>query len=245
MSNNSGARRSAVVTGTSQGLGLAFVQELLKRGYFVFATSTNRAQPPLRHADVEWNRLNLRSDSEIRKFGDHIRSVGATISLVINNAGVNKRSISQGEANSVNKIGSLTRPSMLEMFDVNCVAPLLLVRELLDSIDHSNGAIINVSSSRGSFHDEFDNKGGNYGYRASKAALNLATLSLVKDLPESVRVFSVHPGSVNSAMNPRGTDRPDLQAGRILDILDKWDQTMNGAFLRYSGEVYEDYVGPK
>ncbi len=98
--------------------------------------------------------------------------------------------------------------------------------------------VIHISSNRASYHDELINTNANYGYRASKAALNMMTFCSLFDLPKNIRTFSVHPGIMKTDMNPTGKDDPLGQAKKIIAITDNWKEELNGKFLRYDGTFY-------
>jgi NAD(P)-dependent dehydrogenase (short-subunit alcohol dehydrogenase family) len=68
-----------------------------------------------------------------------------------------------------------------------------------------NGRIVNVSSGMGALTD----MGGDYfGYRASKAGLNVLTRTLAHELrPRGIMVNSVCPGWVKTDMGGRGASR--------------------------------------
>ncbi|HGG58496.1 MAG TPA: SDR family NAD(P)-dependent oxidoreductase, partial [Gammaproteobacteria bacterium] len=183
--------------------------------------------------------LDVRSDADIQSLARTVQDMDRPVDLLFNNAGINKRGLSSGEAAAVNELGFVERAPMLEMFEINAIAPLLISQSLAASFNRSGAFIINISSSRASINDEFSNKTGNYGYRASKAAMNMITNASTCDLPEYVHTFSVHPGSVKSGMNAKGSDSPDVQAESILAIVETWDGDLNGQFLRYSGEKYD------
>ena len=100
----------------------------------------------------------------------------------------------------------------------------------------ANSFLINISSERASFENK--NTHANYGYRASKVALNMITQCLLFDLPQNVSTFAVHPGWVKTDLNPSGVLSPEESARSILHILDTWDSSMNGAYLDTDGSPF-------
>ncbi len=103
----------------------------------------------------------------------------------------------------------------------------------------NNGLILNISSNRGSFHDENKNSTANYGYRASKAALNMLTLALSQDLPDGIFTVAVHPGGVKTDMNPLGPTNPvDAANDIIFTFVKSWQPNMNGGFYYSDGTNY-------
>jgi len=230
----------ALVTGASQGLGAGLVEALVARGYVVYAGSRSKpATPEQDTPQVIRLEMDMADDNQISAAVEEIRKRHGRLDLVVNNAALNKESATVGGSKAhVARLTDLRRDALLRMFDINCVAPLLLAAAAVSLMKAPNCFIVNISSSRASFHDEFENRDGNYGYRGSKVALNMATYCLCKDLPPNVQTFAVHPGSVRSRMNPAGTVTHRAAADNILDILDHWDPVLNGRFLRPDGSLY-------
>ncbi|WP_371171586.1 SDR family NAD(P)-dependent oxidoreductase [Aliiroseovarius sp. 2305UL8-7] len=232
----------AVVTGASQGLGFAFLECLLEKGYTVVATSRDISTVSLTHPRLHWRQVDLRLDQDIGNLSKYVSEIGLPVEILANNAAINGEGVSEGKYQNSSKLGSISRSAMLEMFEINSIAPLLLTQELLRHFDTKRAFVINVSSSRASQNDEFQNLDGNYGYRASKAALNMITFSSAIELPDGTSTFSVHPGGVTSRMNPKGKLSARHQARKILRIVSNWNNELNGKFLNYDGAEY-DFMG--
>jgi NAD(P)-dependent dehydrogenase (short-subunit alcohol dehydrogenase family) len=92
---------------------------------------------------------------------------------------------------------------------------------LLDNL--SEGSKVAIITSRvGSIED--NSSGGNYGYRASKTAVNMVGINLMHDLkPQGIAVALLHPGLVATDMtggmgidpgdSARGTSRIAVDSG--------------------------------
>lgn len=230
--------KTAFITGGNQGLGSGFVDQLLENGWKVFA-STRKKDVGLRvHENLEWLYLELEDDRSIDEVGEYVVRSTDTIDLLINNVGVNKDTATGNKKEKVCTLANLDRAMLLRMFNVNAVAPMLILKKLLPLLNGSPSFVINISSGRASYQDETPNEFGNYGYRGSKAALNMFTFCSLKDLPEHVKTFAVHPGSVKSQMNPSGESEPKDAARMILSIAENWNDEWNGKFMRYDGTLY-------
>lgn len=80
--------------------------------------------------------------------------------------------------------------------------------------------------------------GGHYGYRMSKAALNMAGVSLAHDLrPRGIAVAILHPGYVRTDMTGGGghIDPPEAARG-LLQRLDELTLESTGSFWHANGE---------
>ena len=81
--------------------------------------------------------------------------------------------------------------------------------------------------------------GGRYGYRMSKAALNIAAASLAHDLrPQKVSVAILHPGLVGTDMiGGHGDITPDTAAQRLMERIDALTLETSGTFWHSNGSI--------
>lgn len=233
-----------VVTGSNRGLGLEFVRQLIKPASLVVATCRHPENSPelqqlaaLNNHKIRIEKLDLRNPADIPNFVKNtsaaIRGAGG-LGCLINNAGMAPRAA---------RYSRVTADQMAEAFAVNVTAPLLLARDLLDEFADP-GLVLNVSSSLGSIGMNQPGgaggaPGGQYPYRASKAALNMATRSMAFDFRHrNVSVLAVHPGWVKTRLG--GNHAPMEAEQSIASILefvrDSYDPEIhNGKFVDYSG----------
>jgi NAD(P)-dependent dehydrogenase (short-subunit alcohol dehydrogenase family) len=81
--------------------------------------------------------------------------------------------------------------------------------------------------------------GGRYGYRMSKAAVNMAGVSLARDLEErGIAVALVHPGYVRTQMTRNNgiIDPPEAASG-IIARIDELNMASTGSFWHSNGEL--------
>ncbi len=229
---------TAFVTGGGKGLGKGFVDYLLDRGYVVFSGERQPQNTPQRE-NLHVIPLDLSSDTSIAQSFELVSVQTDHLDFLVNNAGVNKDSATNNHKEKVTLLQDLDRESLLNMISINTIAPLLMVKTYLPLLMKAEKSfVVNVSSCRASYHDEIPNTSANYGYRASKTALNMMTFCSLTDLPTNIKTYAVHPGSVKTDMNPVGTDMPYDQAQKILAIAQNWKDEFNGKFLRYDGTLY-------
>ena len=121
-------------------------------------------------------------------------------------------------------------------FDVNTLGPLRVTLALLPRLER--GAKIGfVSSMAGSIGD--GPSGGTYGYRMSKAALNIATANLAHELrARGIHVVALHPGFVRTEMTGGGgnVDPPEAAAG-LIARLDELDASRSGRSSTRTGAI--------
>jgi NAD(P)-dependent dehydrogenase (short-subunit alcohol dehydrogenase family) len=229
--------KSIFITGANRGLGRGFVDHCLGQGLLVFAgardVSNIKPQPGMVPV-----RIDISDDDSIFSAFRQIKEHTVTLDFLVNNAAINKNSASNGHIELACNLKDLDRKVLLKMFEVNAISPLLVLKRFLPLLNGDPSYVINISAARASYHDEIPESNGNYGYKASKTALNMLTYCTLWDIPQKVRIFSVHPGRVKTDMNPTGNDDPKIQAGKILGITEKWKKEFNGKFLRYDGTLY-------
>ncbi len=119
-------------------------------------------------------------------------------------------------------------------FEVNALGPLAVTRALLPRL--GRGAKVAVLTSRmGSIAD--NGSGGYYGYRMSKAAVNMAGVNLARDLePRGVAVYLLHPGYVRTTMTAgQGSKDAATAAAELAALIDRLTLADTGTFWHAEG----------
>jgi NAD(P)-dependent dehydrogenase (short-subunit alcohol dehydrogenase family) len=230
--------KSAFITGANRGLGYGFVEYLLADGYLVFAGTREISSSLPVYENLVWIECDVTSDESIEKAVAKVAQRTSSIDFLINNAGTNKDTIPEGNKELVSIFGLLDRKALLNMFDINTISPIIVTQKFAPLLKGEPSFVINISSARASFQDGHAGSTANYGYAASKIALNMMTYCSENELPENVRTFAVHPGGVNTDMNPDASNQPKDQAGKIILITKNWNDDLNGRFLNYDGSLY-------
>ena len=225
-----------VITGANRGLGLALVQQYIKRGAEVIGGCRNpAAADALADTGAEVQALDTGSSDSIAAFA---KAVGdRSIDVLFNNAGIDARAVgaSEGERGALD----LTEEQFRAVLDVNTLGPWLMVKSLADNLIAAEGVIVNVSSQVGSI--EVAHKiGRDISYTTSKAALNMITLKESQVLhPLGVTVISLHPGWIRSEMGgPSATLDPDVAATSIVDLVDGLTLDDTGSFYQWDGTIH-------
>ena len=230
--------KTVFVTGAGRGLGRGFVEYFLENGFLVFAGVKDVSVSKLeKHENLRIIPLDVTSDSSIEEAFKLVSTQTDHLDYLVNNAGVNKDTATGNNMEIVCSLPKLERKVLLEMFDVNAISPMMVLAKFLPLLVSSLSFVVNVSSNRASYGDK-TNTSGNYGYRASKIALNMMTLASLFDLPKNVKTFAVHPGDVKTDMNPDGDELPHDQAKKIIGITMNWKDENNGKYLKNDGTLY-------
>lgn len=210
----------AVVVGASRGIGMELVRQLAAAGHQVTGTSRGPvAEPP---AGVTWlDGVELGTDAGIQALAQGIEG---PVDLLIHNAGVLSR-----EGLDDLDVGRIRR-----QLEINALAPLRAVHALLPTLRRESKVAL-ITSRMGSMSD--NTSGGMYGYRMSKAALNMAGVSLAQDLaPKGIPVVLLHPGFVRTEMTGgRGNWGPDAAAAGLLARISELKLQTTGSFWHADG----------
>ena len=214
----------SIVTGANRGIGLSLCKALKARGASVLGTC-RESTAALDALGVEVVQgIDVASDAGLEKLQAAVD--GRPISLLINNAGI----LVWGDSLDKLDIAGIRR-----QFEVNALAPLRVTAALAPQLQ--KGAKVALITSRmGSIED--NGSGGAYGYRMSKAALNMAGKSLTHDLYASgVAVIILHPGMVKTDMvGSHGQVEPDTAAQGLLARIDDLTLESSGGFWHANGE---------
>jgi NAD(P)-dependent dehydrogenase (short-subunit alcohol dehydrogenase family) len=181
-----------------------------------------------RTGEADRFQLDVADPASIEALGKAL--AGVAIDVLINNAAV------RGDTGG---LSTLEADDFLDVMRVNALAPLLMTRALLANLkDGKRRIVVNISSRAGSLAEgTLDDDDGDYAYRCSKAALNMATVKLAQDLKgDGISVLSLHPGWVKTDMG--GSDAvvsvADSAAG-LKAIIDRADLAASGSFHAYDG----------
>ncbi|MFO7179786.1 MAG: SDR family oxidoreductase [Pseudomonadota bacterium] len=214
----------AVVTGANRGIGLALAELLKERGTTVVACC-RKASPELGKLGVEVvEGVEVTEDAGIARI---VEAVGnRRIDLLINNAGI----LIYGDT-----LDELDVEGIRRQFEVNALAPLRITAALRNRLGQGSKVAL-ITSRMGSIDD--NTSGGVYGYRMSKAALNMAGKSLAVDLKGAgVAVAILHPGMVKTDMiRGQGQVEPRDAARGLLARIDELTLETTGGFWHANGE---------
>lgn len=218
----------ALVIGGSGAIGSAFVEALRADPACATVLSLHRRSTPAIDFDDEGS-IALAAAAVDGRGPFH---------LIVNAAGLLHTPRFQPEK----KLGDLHYAQLLETFRINTFGPALLLRHFGPLLAAERGVLALLSAKVGSIGD--NRLGGWYGYRASKAALNMlvktAAIELRRTRPQAV-VVALHPGTVTSPLSRpfRGDEigrPPALAAAQMLAVLGALGPTDSGQLISWDGQ---------
>jgi NAD(P)-dependent dehydrogenase (short-subunit alcohol dehydrogenase family) len=216
-------KRIALITGANKGLGLETARQLGKLGYTVLAGSRDVlkgevAARQLRDDGVDARviKLDVTKQTDIDAAAAQIEREFGKLDVLVNNAGV---MIEKGWTK--NTTSETTLENLHATFDANLFAVFAVTKAMLPLLRHSDaGRIVNVSSILGSVSFQATKGSPTYGtklfaYNASKAALNMLTISLAHELRNTkIKVNSAHPGWVKTDLGGFGAPMSAVEGAK-------------------------------
>jgi len=186
--------KTALITGTSKGIGLETALAFGRAGYKVFATMRNPARASdfkqkikSESLDIHISEMDVDSDASVKKCIATITQNYGQIDVLVNNAGIERH-------------GSIEEMAMNDfkaIMETNYFGVLRCTKALLPQMrENRAGCIINVASVSG--HISNSPLGA---YAASKFALEAISEALAGEVkPFNIKVAIVEPGIINTQM---------------------------------------------
>ena len=219
-------QRTILITGANRGIGLELSRQFGEAGWQVIGTARKPDQADaLRGLGAQVLQLDVTDQDSVERLASDLE--GRPIDLLINNAGILPRAPSISETD----FDDVTRA-----LAVNTIGPMRVTRALLPNLRSGAGkTVVNITSGLGSIAN--NSSGGFYGYRESKAALNMFTRSLANELRRDGFIcIVVHPGWVQTDMGGANATLTASESARgIRDVIDKLAPEDTGTFWNYDG----------
>lgn len=219
-----------VVTGANRGIGLELVRQLRARGDQVDAGCRRPGDAgELVSLGAAVHALDVSDGASVTAFAAALGD--AAIDLVINNAGVG--------GGSHQRLGDIDFDELVRTYQINAVGALRVSQALLPHVRRGTGKkLLHITSGMGSIAD--NGSGGSYGYRMSKAALNMMSKSLAVDLKgEGIASYVINPGWVKTDMGGGHAPTPVEDSARaILAVVGAATLADSGEFLNWKGNRY-------
>ena len=182
---------NVLITGSSQGIGMATALELARAGYNVFATMRNPDGAPQLAEIAKRENLPVRIYKMDVDYDDSVKAcfegIAEPIDALINNAGVERHG----------SIEELPMDAFLETMNTNYFGAVRCMKAVLPKMREARqGCIVNITSVAGRI--SFSPIGP---YSASKSALEAVSEAVAGEVkPHNIRVVIVQPGVQDTRM---------------------------------------------
>jgi NAD(P)-dependent dehydrogenase (short-subunit alcohol dehydrogenase family) len=258
----SGADATAVVVGAGGGLGAAFVEALMTRGGFTTVLALSRrpapalavpatagaahgapaAGGPARAPVLVHGTLDLVDEASIAAAAALARTLAPVRRVIVATGLLHDDA---GGLRPEKSMASLDAARLARLFAVNATGPALVARHFIPLMPrHGPVAFAALSARVGSISD--NRLGGWYGYRASKAALNMLLRTLAIEWARTARdsvCVGLHPGTVDTALSAPFQGQvaqerlftPARSAAHLLDVLERLGPADSGRVFAWDG----------
>tara|TARA_R110000764_G_scaffold39838_5_gene89057 strand:- start:4394 stop:5077 length:684 start_codon:yes stop_codon:yes gene_type:complete len=178
--------RTVLVTGAARGIGRAIASDLASDHAVAITHNATAPDALLQdHPDIHAIRADLSDPDTPPRIIDAVIAKFGRLDVIVNNAGAIEMDDGAAHLNHT----------------VNVAAPMALLTAALPHLG-AGATVINISSVNATLPAK-----GAAAYSASKAALNLWTRAMAKELgPRGIRVNAVAPGAIERAESPRSPE---------------------------------------
>ncbi len=238
-------RNAALVVGAGQGIGLEFVRQLLQSKQFdrVYATHRNPESKLLKidNSHLRCFQMDIVEEVQIAEVAKAIQAEAALLQVVINCVGL----LHDGALQPEKSLRHLNAEVLLRYFQVNSIGAVMLAKHIQPLLKHRTRAVFaTISAKIGSIGD--NQVGGWYGYRASKAALNMflrtTAIEYKRTCPGAI-VVMLHPGTTDTELSrpfqrtvpPEKLFSVDRTVHQLLNVIDQLKETDSGEFFSWDG----------
>lgn len=188
--------QTAIITGSSKGIGRAIAELFAKNGYNVVICYNSSKEEAIsfeneltsRSYSVASFKANVKNTDEVKALFEFAYNRFGSIDVLVNNAGISQ----------IKLLNDMTDDDIAELNDVNFIGSVKTAREVIPyMLKNHSGVIVNVSSMWGIAGASCESV-----YSGTKGALISFTKALSKELgPSGIRVNCVAPGVIDTDMN--------------------------------------------
>ncbi|MCG6133697.1 MAG: SDR family NAD(P)-dependent oxidoreductase [Nostoc sp. LLA-1] len=241
---------NALIIGASQGIGLGFVQKLLDDSRITKIYATYRqiesAGELITLAKKYAGKLiclsmDITEEAQIVAVIQEIKNEINKLHLVINCVGL----LHEGNLQPEKNLRQIDSENLLRYFQINSIGSVLLAKHLLPLFRHREPSVFaSISAKIGSIGD--NQLGGWYGYRASKAALNMfmrtAAIEYKRSSPQTL-VVTLHPGTTDTRLSrpfqsnvpPEKLFSVERTVTQLLSVIEQLQEGDSGQFFSWDG----------
>jgi len=226
-----------LVVGASGGVGAALMRQLQ------VADPAARVIGTARRADDGLLALDLNDSDSVDRFIAQLESINFQPQQIVIATGLLHTDLNGPEKS----YRELAPEWLTQVMQTNAIGPIYLLSRLIGLLDRKSQTQIAVLSARvGSISD--NQLGGWYGYRASKAALNMYLKTLSIELARThkkVQLLALHPGTTDTPLSKPFQARvpadklfsPEFAAKALLGVMQQVEGGESGQFLAWDGQT--------
>jgi NAD(P)-dependent dehydrogenase (short-subunit alcohol dehydrogenase family) len=229
------------IIGASGAIGSAFVKQLAADQQVSTIQAFARSKLTFSSGKVNRYFIDLEDEVSIQQAADKAAQ-NTALDRVIVASGL----LHQGSLMPEKALKDLCAVHLQQLFAINAIGPALVAKYFLPKLSQTKPTVFAALSARvGSISD--NRLGGWYGYRASKAALNMliktASIEMARRNPQTV-VAGLHPGTVASQLSQPFQKRvpahqlftPDYAVAKLLMVINQLTPKDSGKLFAWDGQ---------
>jgi NAD(P)-dependent dehydrogenase (short-subunit alcohol dehydrogenase family) len=240
--------QTIAVFGAGGGLGLALIEEYLKRNSStqILAVSRSACPPELTgNKRVQWQQTEL-TEQKLQELTERWQQQHIVLHGVLSTIGwLHQQHAEYGDWQPERRIEQLQEAQLMEYFRVNAILPALILKAVKPLLAKKEASfVVQLGAKVGSIGD--NQLGGWYGYRASKAALNMLYKNAAiefKRTHKQLCIGVIHPGTTDTELSKPFQERlpadklysAQRSAERICNVIDTLTPNDSGGFWFWDG----------
>jgi NAD(P)-dependent dehydrogenase (short-subunit alcohol dehydrogenase family) len=234
-----GAASVTIIIGAGGDIGAALASEVASREPLSTIHALSRRAPAMFISQIVPGVIDIGDEQSIR---DAANAISAPVDRIVVATGI----LHEEGYGPERALRELDAGSLSRIFLINTIGPALALKYFTPLLARDRRTVFAILSARvGSISD--NRSGGWYGYRASKAALNMiirsAAIELARSRPESICV-GLHPGTVDTSLSKPfqgrvAADRlfsPRRAACHLLDVMQGLSPQDSGRCFAWDGQ---------
>ena len=219
--------RTVLITGANRGIGLELARQYAADGWRVIGTARKpESAGELGATGANVMQLDVTDQASVDRLAQHLS--GQPIDMLINNAGIQPL---------MWKLDEVDFDEFERALSVNAVGPVRVTRALVPNLRSGKvRKVINITTNLSSIAE--NTEGGFYGYRESKAALNMFNKSLAMEFgPEGFICIVLNPGWVRTDLGgPKAPLSVEESVSGMRSVIENLSPEDNGSFWTHDGK---------
>ncbi|GFD76418.1 SDR family NAD(P)-dependent oxidoreductase [Alteromonas marina] len=237
-------KNNVLIVGASGGIASALIEQYRLNDAAVIAVSRAPASEFTPKENVTYHQIAQQDDAHIGAFVKKLNEQGVVLNTVLITTGFLHNE--EKEVHPEKRLEDISEQALSAYFSTNSITPALWLKHLVNIVSKEGSTLVCLSARVGSISD--NGLGGWYGYRASKAALNMfvKTASVeYKRRVKDVMLVCYHPGTVDTGLSKpfqknvaaKKLFTPEFTAKQLITHVSKLDRDQACHFIDWNGEV--------
>ena len=235
---------NVLIVGASGGIASALIEQYRSEGAKVFAVSRAAATEISQIQSVSYHQLAEQDDKHISEFVAQLAEQQIVLNTVVITTGFLHRE--NDGIHPEKRLEDVSEQALAAYFATNSIIPAIWLKHLVNVMSKEGATLTCLSARVGSISD--NRLGGWYGYRASKAALNMfvktASVEYKRRLKD-VMLVCYHPGTVDTGLSKpfqknvaaKKLFTAEFTAKQLIQHVSKLDRNQACHFIDWNGEV--------